>query len=154
NEPRRRVLFEVAERLHRGETGALEALVVLAAHQLDRQLEPETAVDARHARERFADDQRDLFGVASVRVFAQGEAHVAATAAGQRLRFVAEVAKNGVVATAAPFGPANQLEKHAPLVLDHREIRGRVARATLEQRAPQREVARADEEEPEGGRAV
>src|SRR5438874_13742461 len=49
------------------------------------------------------------------------------------------------------LGPANQLEEHAPLVLDHRRVRRGVPAAPLEQRPPQRQVARADEEKPERG---
>src|SRR6185503_12074396 len=144
DQPWRRVLLEFAEGLHGGESGPIEALVGLAADQLDGELEPEAPVHTRDARERFADDQGHALGIARLRSVAEGEAHVAAAAAGERLRFVAEVTKNRVVAAAAAFGPANQLEEHAPLVLDHRGVRGRVAGATLEERPPQREIARAD----------
>src|SRR4029453_12049433 len=101
------------------EPGALESFVRVAVHELDGKLEPEAPMDARHARQRLADGQRHSLGVSRLRLLSQGEAYVAASASGERLRLVAEISQNGVVAAAAALGPANQLEEHAPLVLEH-----------------------------------
>src|SRR5262245_5211684 len=113
------MLAQVAERLHARQPGALEPLVRLAADQLDRQLQTEAPADAGYPGERLADDQADSLGIASVRGPAECQAHVAAAAARQCLGLVAEIAQDRVVAAAAALGPADQLEEHAPLVLDH-----------------------------------
>ena len=80
------------------------------------------------------------------------EADVAAPAAGERLRLVAEVAQDRVVAAAPALGEAHQLEEEAPLVAQR--ARGRRRGVALEERAAQREVARRDEQEADRVGAV
>src|SRR4030095_12593170 len=86
-------------------------------------------------------------------VLRQALAHVAVTAAGERLRLVAEVAEQRVVATAAALSPAQQLEKEAPLVLEQLRRR-RCAIAELQQTPSPRRVLRGDEQEAVRGRTV
>src|SRR5207302_4760113 len=115
DQPRRRVLLEIAEGPHGREPGALEPLIRFAADQLDRELQAESPVHARHTRERLADDQGDGLRIARIRVSTEGEAHVAAAATRERLGLVAEVTQDRVVAAAAALRPADPLEEHAPL---------------------------------------
>ena len=126
------MLLEVAEGLKLREAGALEPLVRITVDQLDGEAEPEAPVHARDARQRLAHDQRVALGVARLGLLPQSQAHVAASAARERLGLVAEISQDRVVAAAAALGPANQLEEHAPLVLEHGAVRRRVAGAPLE----------------------
>ncbi len=139
---------------HPGEASPLQALVRLTPNELHHGLQPEAIVDAGDARQGLPDDQRGALGVVLFGHRFERPAHVAAPAARERLRLVAEVAENRVVTTASALDPANQLEEHAPLVLDHRGVGRRALGASLEQGAAQREIAAAHQEEPEGGRPV
>ena len=114
----------------------------------------EAVVDARHAR--TAPCARPAWSPprprgASARV-REGEADVAAPAACERLRLVAEVAEDRVVAAAAALRPAHQLEEQAPLVRDHPASGRRASLPRSSRRAAQRHVARGDEQQAERGR--
>ena len=123
DEPRFRILAEIPPRLDAGEARALEARIVVAADELDGELQAEPVVHTRGPRERLAHHQRRRLGIDVGALLAERQAHVAAAAAGERLRLVAEIAQDGVVAAAPALDPANQLEKEPPLVLDHGGIR-------------------------------
>jgi hypothetical protein len=127
------VLAKIAERRRGGEAGALETLVPIAVHEGHRGLEPEARVDARHSGERLARDEAHDLRILRGRVRSQGEAHIAAPAAVERFRLVAEIAEDGIVTARATFRPANQLEEESPLVLDHRGIRGPPLGAALDE---------------------
>ena len=117
-------------------------------------LQAEAPVHARHPGEGLAHDEGDRVRVMGLAGIDQGAADVATAASVKGLRLVAEVAQDGVVTTGAALGPADQLEEEAPLVLDHRGIRRRALGASLDEGTAEREVARRDEQETEGVRAV
>ena len=71
------------------------------------------------------------------------------------LRLVAEVAKNRVVTAASPLDPANQLEEHSPLVLDHRRVgNGRPRSRARAGRRRSGQVTRRHQQQAERRRAV
>src|SRR4029450_10230649 len=95
-----------------------------AADELDGELQTEPVVHPRGSRECLAHHQRRRLGIDVRALLAERQAHVAAAAAGERLRLVAEIAKDGVVAAAPALDPPNQLEKEPPLVPDHGRVPG------------------------------
>ena len=139
---------ERAERAHEIEARARQALVALAAQQLGRERQPEAAVHARDRAQRFAHDQRVLLRIAVGREL-DLLAHVAAPAAGERFLLVAEVAQDRVVAAAAAFDPAHQLEEQLPLVLDQRRLGRDLVERAFDHAPAQRQVLRRGQQQAE-----
>ena len=127
------------ERLRPVEAGALQPRVREAGEELRRRGEPVPAVHAGDGGERLAHHHARLL-VAPL-LAADLAAHVAASAAGKRLRLVPEVAEDRVVAAAAALRPPHEVEEEAPLVLDDLGPRRPVAAAHLDQAPAQRQVA-------------
>src|SRR5262249_39411768 len=105
DQPGRRVLPEIAERLHGREPGALEPFVRLAADQLDGELKAKAAVHACDAGQGLADDQGHALRVTRLGSLAERQTYVATPAARERLGLVAEIAQDRVVPAAAALGP-------------------------------------------------
>src|SRR5206468_12128081 len=152
--PLRRVLAEIAEGRDAREPGALEPGIRVSLNELDSRPEAEAAVDPRRAGKRLAHDQGRRLRIHALPVATDGATHIEAAAPVERLGLVAEVAQDRVVTAAPALDPPYQLQEQAPLVLQHRRRRRHTVGAALEERAPERQVAGAHEEEPEGIGAV
>ncbi len=130
------------------EARALQPRVGKAREELRRRGEPVPPIDAGDGGERLAHQDARLL-VAHL-LAADLAADVAAAAAGERLRLVAEVAEDRVVAAAAALRPPHEVEEEAPLVLDDLGP-GRIGAAShLDQPPAQRQVARRVQEQAEG----
>ena len=142
------MLPQVAERRRGGEPGALEPGVGLAPEELDRQLDPETPAHPGHAAQRLADDQGRLGGIGLLRP-AERQALVAAPAAVERLRLVAEVAQDGIVPAAPALHPPQELEEQGPLVLERGPVGDLAVAVALDEASPERHVSGPREEQPD-----
>jgi hypothetical protein len=128
------VLAQCAKRRRAIQAVAGHPRIVFAAQELDRELQPELPVHARHRAQGLAHHERDVLRVRVLSV--QRLAHVAAPASVQGLRLVPEIAQDRVVAAASALDPAHQLEKETPLVGEH----GLATGIALEEAAAQRHV--------------
>ena len=153
HQPLFRVVAERAEGGRPVEPGAPQPLVRRSLEQLHGRRQAEAAVDARDAAQPLAYHDRRLLRIVFL-VVRQAQADVATPAAGQRLRFVAEVAQDRVVAAGAALGPAHQLQEQVPLVLHHLRRHGLPVAVALDEVAAQRHVPGRYDQHADGGIAV